>query len=99
MTPLSLPKILRKERDSPDISVPKEVTVKETPLKCEYWNCKYQHVLNKSFKYPESTEEFECVFCDLVFLADQNYATHVIYFCYYLHSSKDSVSSGYGIFC
>ena len=36
-----------------------------------------KHVVDKSFKYPESTEELECLYCDLVFLLDQNYATHV----------------------
>ena len=82
---------IEKKRDGPDNSIPKEVTVKEPPLKCEYWNCNFncqdrsdlenhihvKHVVNKSFEYPESTEELECVYCDLEFLADLNYSTHV----------------------
>ena len=34
-------KYIEEKRDSPDISVHKEVTVEETPLECAYWNCKF----------------------------------------------------------
>ena len=72
---LKFAKDCEEKRDIPDISVHEEVTVEETSLKCAYWNCKFncqdrsdlenhihvKHVVDKSFKYTESTEELECL--------------------------------------
>ena len=79
------------KRDSPDISVCEEVTIKEIQLKCAYWNCQFnskdtidlenhikvKHVVDESFKYPDSTEEIKCLHFDLVFMADHNFTRHV----------------------
>ena len=65
--------------------------MKEVQLKYEYWTCqlnaKYtqdldnhiteKHAVDKSFILPISTEEFECPGCDLIFLADHNFDSHV----------------------
>ena len=32
--------------------------------------------MDELFIFPNSTEEFECPACDLVFMADQNFAMH-----------------------
>ena len=78
-------------RDNIEISVYEELTVKDVHLECEYWTCQFnardkkdldnhitvKHAVDESFIYPSSTEEFECPDCDLVFMADHNFARHV----------------------
>ena len=69
--------------------------VEEVELKCKYKRCdfisntnselkthiKKKHSIDESFKYPNSTNEVECIECDDYFLEDDNFALH----CYYEH--------------
>ena len=64
----------QEERDKTIISIHEAVTEHCVNLKCEYWNCQFnakdtkdlenhikvKHVVDESFKYPDSTEEIEC---------------------------------------
>ena len=81
----------QEERDKTIINIHEAVTEHCVNLKCEYWNCQFnakdtkdlenhikvKHVVDESFKYPDSTEEIECPDCDFVFVADHDFARHV----------------------
>ena len=70
---------------------PRLAGIEVVKLKCEYWTCQYhtentedlerhikvEHVVDDTFKYPESTEEDECPDCDKVFFMDHNFAMPV----------------------
>ena len=72
---LKLVNYCEETRDTIEISVNEELTVKEVQPQYEYWQCQFnakdkqdldnhisvKHAVDESFIFPNSTEEFKCV--------------------------------------